>query len=127
MLFILDIVVGAISAKQIADYFKSQNSAVGINTIYLEALASSFIIIKVQRYDIQGKELLKTQEKAHGIQHAVFGYRERHISGILENSVYHELVRRTYTVFIEKPRTQEIDFNAEKTKTRYILVLEVER
>jgi predicted AAA+ superfamily ATPase len=124
MQFIMDTVGSTISAKKIADYFKSQYRSVDINTIYtyLEALVSSFIISKVQRYDIQGKELLKTQEKYYladpGIQHAVFGYRDRHISGILENIVYHELVRRGYAVFIGKIGTQEVDFIAEDTQTR---------
>ncbi|MHC1693002.1 MAG: ATP-binding protein [Sphaerochaetaceae bacterium] len=124
MQFIIDSVGSTISAKKIADYFKSQYRSVDINTIYayLNALTSSFIISKVQRYDIQGKELLKTQEKYYladpGIQHAVFGYQDRHISGILENIVYHELVRRGYTVSIGKLGNQEIDFIAENTQTR---------
>lgn len=124
MQFIMDTVGSTISAKKIADFFKSQYRSVDINTIYtyLDALVSSFIISKVQRYDIQGKELLKTQEKYYladpGIQHAVFGYRDRHISGILENIVYHELVRREYAVFIGKLGTQEVDFVAEKPQTR---------
>lgn len=124
MQFIMDTVGSTISAKKIADFFKSQYRSADINTIYtyLDALVSSFIISKVQRYDIQGKELLKTQEKYYladpGIQHAVFGYRDRHISGILENIVYHELVRREYAVFIGKLGTQEVDFVAENSQTR---------
>ena len=124
MQFIMDTVGSTISANKISDFFKSQYRSVDINTIYtyLDALVSSFIISKVQRYDIQGKELLKTQEKYYladpGIQHAVFGYRDRHISGILENIVYHELVRREYTVFIGKLGTREVDFVAEKAHTR---------
>jgi len=85
-------------------------------------LVSSFIISKVQRYDIQRKEILKTQEKYYladsGIQHAVFGYRDRHISGIWENIVYHKLVRRGYKVYIGKLGNQEIDFIAENTQNR---------
>ncbi|NCB02297.1 MAG: ATP-binding protein [Spirochaetia bacterium] len=124
MQFIMDTVGSTISAKRIFDYFKSQYRSVDINTIYtyLDALVSSFIISKVQRYDIQGKELLKTQEKYyladHGIQHAVFGYRDRHISGILENIVYHELIRRGYEVFIGKLGTMEVDFIAKNPQTR---------
>lgn len=65
MQFIMDTVGRTISAKKIADYFKSQYRSVDTNTIYtyLDALESAFVISKVQRYDIQGKELLKTQEK----------------------------------------------------------------
>ncbi len=118
-----------VEPKKLADYFKSQHRSVDINTIYtyLDALVSSFIISKVQRYDIQGKALLKTQETYYvadpGIQHAVFGYRDRHISGIVENIVYHELVRRGYAVFIGKLGTREVDFVAENHETRvYIQV-----
>ena len=118
--FIADSVGSTISAKRIADYFKSQARKVDINTVYtyLDALVSSFLITRVQRYDIKGSELLKTQEKYYladtGLQHAVFGYRDRHISGILENIVYNELVRRGYTVYIGKLDTREVDFIAEQ-------------
>lgn len=118
--FIADSVGNTISAKRIADYFKSQARKVDINTVYtyLDALVSSFLMTKVQRYDIKGRELLKTQEKYYladtGLQHAVFGYRDRHISGILENIVYNELVRRGYTVYIGKLDTREVDFIAEQ-------------
>jgi len=118
--FIDDSVGSTISAKRIADYFKSQARSVDMNTVYpyLDALASSFLITRVQRYDIQGKKLLKTQEKYYladtGLQHAVFGYRVRHIFGILENIVYNELVRRGYTVYIGKLGTQKIDCIAEQ-------------
>ncbi len=91
-----------------------------INTIYnyIEALENSFVINKVNRYDIHGKELLKTQEKFYladqGIQHAIFGYRDRNISGVLENIVYNELIMRGYQVSIGKMQDLEIDFIGEK-------------
>ena len=58
--FIDDSVGSTISAKRIADYFRSQARSVDMNTVYpyLDALASSFLITRVQRYDIQGKKLL---------------------------------------------------------------------
>jgi predicted AAA+ superfamily ATPase len=127
--FIADSVGSTISAKRIADYFKSQARSVDINTVYtyLDALVSSFLITRVQRFDIQGRELLKTQEKYYladsGLQHAVFGYRDRHISGILENIVYSELVRRGYKVYIGKMGSQEVDFIAEQApKKLYVQV-----
>ena len=127
--FIADSVGSTISAKRIADYFKSQARSVDMNTVYtyLDALVSSFLITRVQRYDIQGKELLKTQAKYYladtGLQHAVFGYRDIHISGIVENIVYNELVRRGYTVYIGKLGTQEFDFIAEQPpKKLYVQV-----
>ncbi|MFA5570155.1 MAG: ATP-binding protein [Sphaerochaetaceae bacterium] len=127
--FIVDTIGNTISAKRIADYVKSQARSVDINTVYnyLEALASSYLITKVQRYDIQGRAILKTQEKYYladsGLQHAVFGYRDRHISGIVENIVYCELVRRQYSVYIGKIGSKEIDFIAEQSaKKIYIQV-----
>ena len=120
MRYIMDNVGNTFSAKSVSDYFKSQYRKVDITTVYnyIEALESSFIISKVNRYDVHGKEILKTQEKYyladHGIQHAVFGYRDRNISGVLENIVYNELLRRGYKVFIGKIKDKEIDFVAEK-------------
>lgn len=129
MRYVMDNVGNTFSAKAISDYFKNQYRKVDINTVYtyLEALESSYVIQKVNRYDIQGKEILKTQEKYyladHGIQHAVFGYRDRNISGVLENIVYNELRRRKYTVYIGKLKTKEIDFIAErKNEKLYIQV-----
>lgn len=122
--FIIDTIGRPISAKKISDYFKSQYRSVDINTIYsyLDAITSSYIISKVQRYDIHGKELLRTQEKYYladpGIQHALFGYEDKHISGVLENIVYQELVRRGYAVFIGKLGDQEVDFVADSPHNR---------
>jgi predicted AAA+ superfamily ATPase len=129
MKYVIDNVGNTFSAKNISDYFKSQHRKVDINTVYnyIEALESSFVISKVNRYDLIGKEILKTQEKFYladqGIQHAIFGYRDRNISGVLENIIYNELVRRGYSVFIGKLRDKEIDFIAEKkTEKIYIQV-----
>lgn len=120
MRYIMDNVGNTFSAKNVSDYFKSEFRKVDINTVYnyIAALESSFIINKVQRYDLLGKEILKTQEKYYlsdqGIQHAVFGYKDRNISGVLENIVYNELVRRGYRVYIGKLKDKEIDFVAER-------------
>jgi len=129
MKFVMDNVGNTFSAKNISDYFKSQFRKVDLNTVYnyLHALESSFVISRVSRYDVIGKEILKTQEKFYladqGIQHAVFGYRDRNISGILENIVYLEIVRRGYNVYIGKLRDKEIDFIAEKKNEKiYIQV-----
>lgn len=118
--FLIDNIGNTFSAKSISDYFKSQNRKVDINTIYnyINALETSFIINKVNRYDVHGKEILKTQEKYYladqGIQHAIFGYKDRNISGVLENIVYNELIMRGYTVYVGKIQDLEIDFVAER-------------
>jgi len=129
MRYIMDNVGNTFSAKRISDYFKNQHRRVDINTIYnyLEALQSSFIVHKVNRYDVHGKAILKTQEKYYlvdqGIQHAIFGYRDRNISGVLENIVFCELIRRDYKVYIGKFKDKEIDFIAEKNNQKiYIQV-----
>jgi len=129
MKYVMDNVGNTFSAKNISDYFKKQQRKVDINTVYnyISALESSFIISRVNRYDVIGKEILKTQEKFYladqGIQHAVFGYRDRNISGVLENIVYNELVRNGYHVYVGKLKDKEIDFIAErKNEKLYVQV-----
>lgn len=117
------------SGKNVADYFKSQQRKVDVNTVYnyLNALEGSFILHKASRYDIKGKEILKTQEKYFlsdlSLLYGVMGFRSSMIGGIVENLVYLELKRRGYTVYIGKLGQQEIDFIAEKRKQKvYIQV-----
>ncbi|EOZ93746.1 ATPase [Indibacter alkaliphilus LW1] len=108
------------SGKNVADYFKSQQRKIDINTVYnyLSALESAFILYRVPRYDLKGKEILKTQEKFFladiSLLYATMGYRDRMISGVLENLVFLELRRRGFKVFIGKFDNKEIDFVAEK-------------
>jgi hypothetical protein len=108
------------SGKNVADYFKNQQRKTDINTIYnyLYALEGAFILYRVPRYDIKGKEILKTHEKFYAsdvsLIYATMGYRDRMISGILENIVFLELKRRGYQVYIGKLGNKEIDFIAEK-------------
>jgi predicted AAA+ superfamily ATPase len=108
------------SARKVAEYLKSQKLQIGIETVqsYLSYLMSAFLLYKVPRYDIKGKRLLEIHEKYFlgeiGVRHALLGYREGDISGLLENIVFLELKRRGYKVFIGKLNTQEVDFIAEK-------------
>lgn len=112
------------SGKNITDYFKSQHRKVDINTIYnyLKALEGAFILYRVSRYDIKGKEILKTQEKFYisdvSIIYALMGYRDRMISEMLENIVFLELKRRGYNIYVGKLDNIEIDFVAEKQNER---------
>ncbi len=118
--YAFDNIGNTFSGKNVADYFKSQQRKVDINTIYnyLKALEGAFILYRVPRYDIKGKELLKTQEKFYlsdiSLLYATMGYRDRMISGILENIVFLELKRRGYQVYVGKLDSREIDFIAEK-------------
>ena len=129
ILFIFDNIGNSFSAKNVADYFKSQLRKVDVNTVYnyLNALESAFIINRVQRYDIKGKEILKTQEKYFlgdvSLMYAMMGYRDRCIGGILENIVLLDLKSKGYKVFVGKCGTKEIDFIAEKGNAKlYIQV-----
>ncbi len=93
---------------------------VGIETVqnYIAYILSTFALHKVPRYDIKGKRLLELYEKYYlgdvALRHALLGYREGDISGVLENIVYLELKRRGYNVFVGKLENKEIDFIAEK-------------
>lgn len=118
--YAFDNIGNTFSGKNVADYFKNQQRKSDINTIYnyLHAFEAAFIMYRVSRYDIKGKEILKTQEKFYAsdvsLVYATMGYRDRMISGILENIVFLELKRRRYQVYIGKLDNKEIDFLAEK-------------
>lgn len=118
--YVFDNIGNSFSGKNVADYFKSQQRKVDINTVYnyLHALEGAYIIYRTPRYDIKGKQLLKTQEKFYvsdtAITYSVMGYRDRMISGILENMVLLELKRRNFQVYVGKLDDKEIDFIAEK-------------
>ena len=127
--YVFDNVGNKFSAKNVADYFKSQQRRIDLNTVYnyLDALEGAFIIYRIPRYDVRGKEILKTFEKYfvadQSLLYAVMGYKERHISGILENIIMLELKRRGYMVFVGKSDDKEIDFIAEmKGEKIYIQV-----
>ena len=118
--YAFDNIGNTFSGKNVADYFKSQQRKIDIDTVYnyLSALEGAFILYRVPRYDLKGKEILKTQEKFYvgdiSIIYATMGYRDRMISGILENIVFLELKRRGYNVYVGKLNNSEIDFVAEK-------------
>jgi uncharacterized protein len=118
--FAFDNIGNTFSGKSIADFFKNQFRKTDVNTIYnyLNALEEAFVLYRVSRYDLKGKEILKTQEKFYvsdvSLIYAMLGYRDLMIAGLLENLVFLELKRRGYTVYIGKLGTQEIDFIAEK-------------
>ena len=127
--YVFDNIGNNFSAKNVADYFKSQQRKVDLNTVYnyLNALESAYIIRKIPRYDIKGKEILQTNEKYYigdqSLAYAVMGYKDRLIAGILENIVMLELERRGYRVFVGRLDTKEVDFIAERKNEKvYIQV-----
>ena len=116
--FVFDNVGRTFSAKSISDYLKSEHRTIDNETVYsyLEKLESAYILHRCSRFDVQGKELLKTQEKFYladtSFRYSVLGYNDQSIAAMLENVVYLELLRRGYEVCICKTQNGEIDFIA---------------
>ena len=112
------------SANSITKFLKSEHRTVSVEAIYnyLRWLEQAFIIYPCQRYDLQGKSVLKTQEKYYladvSLKYCLLGYDRRMLDGALENIVFLELKRRGYDVFIGKNETKEIDFVATRREER---------
>ncbi len=112
------------SAKSIADYLKSEHRSLDNETVYnyLEKLEKAYLLHRCIRYDLQGRELLKTQEKFYladvALRYSVLGYDTDSVAASLENIVYLELCRRGYTVNVGKTDGGEIDFVAERQNER---------
>jgi len=112
------------TAKSIGDYFKSQKVRVSNDTVqnYFRYLEAAFLFYRVPRYDLKGKKYLEYYDKLYmgdiGIRAGTIGYKDKDISGILENIVLLELKRRGYKVSIGSIEGYEIDFIAENNKER---------
>ena len=119
------------SAKSISDYLKAEHRSLDNETVYsyLENLEKAYLLHRCSRYDLQGKELLKTQEKFYladtSLRYCVLGYNADTVAASLENVVYLELCRRGYTVNIGKTGDGEIDFVATRQNEKlYVQVTE---
>ena len=117
------------SAKTISDYLKSEHRKLDNETVYsyLEKLEKAYILHRCLRYDLKGKELLKTQEKFYladtAMRYSVLGYDANTVAAMLENIVYLELCRRGYEVNIGKTPNGEVDFVAARQNEKiYIQV-----
>ena len=112
------------SANSITRFLKNEHRTVSIESIYnyLKWLEDAFIVYPCRRYDLQGKSILKTQEKYYlsdiSLKYSLLGYNRKMLDGALENIVYLELRRRGYEVFIGKNETREIDFVATRRDER---------
>ena len=112
------------SANSISKFLKNEHRTVSIESIYnyLKWLEQAFIIYPCRRYDLQGKTILKTQEKYYladvSLKYSLLGYNRKMLDGALENIVFLELLRRGYEVFIGKNETKEIDFVATRRDER---------
>ena len=108
------------SALSLSRYIKSQGRSMDPETVYsyLEKLEKAYILHRCTRYDIKGKEYLKTQEKFYladpALKHAVLGYDPQSVAAVMENVIYLELVSRGYEVHVGKLDSSEIDFVASK-------------
>ena len=127
--FIFENIGKTFSASSITAYLKSEGRTLDSETLYnyISYLEKAFIIYRANRYDIQGKEILKTQEKYYlsdqSLKYAILSFDSKMISSILENIVFLELKRKHYDVYIGKFKTKEIDFVATKDgKKIYIQV-----
>lgn len=106
------------SAKSISDYLKAERRSLDNETVYsyLEKLEKAYLLHRCSRYDLHGKEILKTQEKFYladtSLRYSVLGYHDDTVASSLENAVYLELCRRGYTVYIGKIGDGEVDFVA---------------
>lgn len=122
--FLMSNIGSSISSKKIADFLTSQGTKITHNTVlnYLQMLEKAYIIYKVPRYDIKGKEILKTLEKYYivdtGIRNVILGFRDSDFGHIIENIVYFELLRRGYNVTIGKNDSLEVDFIATKSNDK---------
>lgn len=114
--YIIENVGKTFSANSIVKFLKSEQRTVSVESIYnyLKSLADAFIIYPCSRYDIQGKSVLKTQEKYYlsdiTFKYSKFGFNTSMITAMLENIVYLEMRRRGYEVYIGKNANKEIDF-----------------
>ena len=127
--FVFDNTGRTFSASTISKYLKSENRTIDNETVYsyLTKLENAYIIHRCSRYDVQGKEILKTQEKFYladpAFRYSILGYTPDSTAAMLENLIYLELRRRGYDVYVGKLDNMEIDFIAVKQENKlYIQV-----
>ncbi len=122
--FLVDNTGNSVSSKKIADSLTSCGRKTTSATVenYIRALEESFILYRADRYDVKGKQYLKSLEKYYvvdqGLRGLICGGQRRDVGHVLENIVYLELWRLGYQVFIGKVGNQEIDFIAMKEDNR---------
>ena len=120
--FVFDNIGNPLSTKKIADTMTSSGRKMDVKTVekYVDALKESFIVYQAKRYNVKGKEYLKTLEKYYvvdmGIRYTLLGSRFVDVGHILENVVYLELLRRGYDVYVGKVDDLEVDFVAMEQK-----------
>ena len=112
------------SANAIVKFMKSEGRSLSVELVYnyLEWLERAFVIYRCQRYDMQGKTVLKTQEKFYladaSLKYCIMGFSPKSVAAMLENIVYFELRRKGYDVYIGKNAAKEINFVAGRRDER---------
>lgn len=120
--FVFDNIGNPLSSKKISDTMTSLGRKINSRTVekYLEAFSESYIIYPAKRYNIKGKEYLKSLEKYYivdiGMRYMLLGSKMMDTGHILENVVYLELLRRENKVFVGKVDHFEVDFVAQNSK-----------
>ena len=120
--FVFDNIGSPLSSKKIADTMTSAGRKIDPKTVerYLDSLAESYIVYQAKRYNIKGKQHLKTLEKYYvvdiGLRFMLLGNKRADAGHILENVVYLELLRRGYDVYVGKVDEFEVDFVAQNSK-----------
>ncbi|MEG2186785.1 MAG: ATP-binding protein [Clostridia bacterium] len=116
--YVVENVGKTFSANAIVKFLKNEGRALSVETVYndLEWLEKAFVIYRCSRYDLQGKSVLKTQEKFYladiSLKYSIMGFQPKSIASTLENIVYFELRRKGYEVYVGKNETKEVDFVA---------------
>lgn len=122
--FTFDNIGNYLSTKKIADAMTSDGRKIDIKTVekYITALMESYVLYQAKRYDIKGKQYLKTLEKYYvvdiGLRRILLGSKAMGVGHTLENIVYLELLRRGYDVYVGKINDLEIDFIASNGRGR---------
>lgn len=122
--FIVENVGKTFSANAIVKFLKSEGRSLSVEAVYnyLNWLEKAFVVYRCQRYDLQGKSVLKTQEKFYladtSLKYCMMGFNTKSLAAMLESVVYFELRRRGYEVYIGKNETKEIDFVAVRRDER---------
>ena len=120
--FLFDNIGSELSSKKIADTLTSHGRKSDSKTIekYVTSLEESFIVYRANRYNIKGKEYLKSLEKYYvadiGLRNFMLGKKSIDVGHILENIIYLELIRRGYSVYVGKIDDMEIDFVAQNSQ-----------
>lgn len=122
--YVVENVGKTFSANAIVKFLKNEGRPLSVEAVYnyLEWLEKAFVIYRCQRYDLQGKSVLKTQEKFYladaSLKYCIMGFNPKSIAAMLENIVYFELQRKGYDVYVGKNETKEVDFVAVRRDER---------